>query len=243
MAAVLSPLLVSFVAPPPSLVPQHFSAARPAIAIRAPPVVASAKVVPFASTGLGLALCYRAASATGAHAAVLASTGALSIFNLAVTDASRLTSAKRAVGHFKGRSSLPSSALMASNTASQWYNIVRLRLAGQTAGLAWMVAAGSPTGVLCGATAFMAANVGFFLMGAAGAKHDDAGVPAPMKPSLAKFVITTDVVLLCAAAIGAALPFGRFAGSCLFTAGCLIGAVEGAPLWLKSIKGLLIKAE
>ena len=45
--------------------------------------------------------------------------------------------------------------------------------------------AGSPTGVLRGAAVFMAANAGFFLFGAGGAKHDADGLP---KPRLQKLI-------------------------------------------------------
>ena len=46
-------------------------------------VTASAKILPVVDVGLGVALLRRAASATGAEAAVLASAGGLAIFNLA----------------------------------------------------------------------------------------------------------------------------------------------------------------
>ena len=53
-----------------------------------------------------------------------------------------------------------------------------------------MARATSPTGVLRGGVAFMAANVAFFLLGAGDTKHDEIGVPAPMKPGLQTFVLT-----------------------------------------------------
>ena len=43
--------------------------------------------------------------------------------------------------------------------AKQWYDIVRIHLIGQVAGLVWMVRASSAVGVLRGAATFMAANV------------------------------------------------------------------------------------
>ena len=100
---------------------------------------------------------------------------------------------------------------------------------GQLAALVWMARATSPTGVLRGGVAFMAANVAFFVLGAGDAKHDDLGLPAPMKPGLQTFVLTTDAVLMCAALCGALAPAGsicRAAASGVFATGCLIGAAE-----------------
>ena len=54
----------------------------------------------------------------------------------------------------------------------------------------------------------MAANVAFFLLGAGETKHDEIGVPAPMKPGLQTFVLTTDAVLMGAALCGALAPVG-----------------------------------
>ena len=88
----------------------------------------------------------------------------------------------------------------------------------------------------------MAANLLFFLLGAAEAKHDAEGRPAPIKPSLAKFVLTTDAVLLAAALLGSLAAAGTLAsaiGSYVFAAGCVIGAVEGAPKTVTAIRGLL----
>ena len=224
MAMWLPILAASFVAPP----------VRPP-ALRAPPVVASAKVVPFAYTGVGAALAGRAFSAaTRADATVLATTSALAIFNLAVTDGARLASAKRAVANYVGRDSLPSLAVKQFATAKRWYMLTRLHLAGQLVALVWMTRAG----VLGGAAGFMLANVLFFAGGAGAAKHDMDGRPAPIKPSLLRFVFAVDSVLFGAAALAAASPVGslvRAVGSYIFCVGCLIGAVEGFPQWLKAI--------
>ena len=69
------------------------------------------------------------------------------------------------------------------------------------------------------------------------AKHDDDGVPAPMKPKLKRFVLITDTVLFAAAA--SAYAGLAPAAAWVFAAGCMIGAVEGAPQWLKAVKGLV----
>ena len=203
---------------------------------RAPPAVASAKIIPAAYTGLGLALLSRATGTSGSLRVVLASTGALATLNLATIDNSRYAGAKRAsalvAGIPKGQQGL----------AKQWYDIVRIHLIGQVAGLVWMVRASSAVGVLRGAATFMAANVLFFLLGAAEAKHDGDGRSAPIKASLVKFILTTDVVLFMAALLGSLAPaasLGRAAGSYVFAAGCLIGAAEGAPKTATALKKLL----
>ena len=79
-------------------------------------------------------------------------------------------------------------------------------------------------------------------LGAAAAKHDADGLPAPIKPGVAKFVLATDAVLMSAALLGAVSgpgSLGRAVGSRVFAAGCLVGAVEGAPKTIAALKGLL----
>ena len=65
---------------------------------------------------------------------------------------------------------------------------------GQVLSLGYMIRARTPGGVLAGGACFMFANLLFFVLGAAKAKHDGDGLPAPIKPGLAKFVLTTDGV-------------------------------------------------
>jgi len=203
---------------------------------RAPPVIASAKIIPAANVGLGSALIVNAASAGGSARVVLGATGLLALFNLAVTDNARYAGAKRAMklvdGVPKGQKGL----------AQTWYNCVRIQVFGQLVGLLWMVRAECVTGVLRGATTFMAANLLFFLLGAAPAKHDADGRQQPIKPGVAKFVLITDAVLTAAALLGsmcAAGTAGRAVGSYVFAAGCMIGAVEGFPLTLAAVRKLM----
>ena len=57
----------------------------------------------------------------------------------------------------------------------------------------------------------------------------------------AGFVLTTDLVLLAAAlggALAAAGSVGRATASYVFSAGCLIGAAEGAPKSVAALKKL-----
>lgn len=199
------------------------------------PIAASAKILPVVHTSLGGTLLYRSVHTAaevgsfGAASAVLGSAGLLAALNLAVTDSARYASAKRATsGDSPGKE------------ASLWYKLVRVQVFGQIAGLTWMCAASGPRGVLRGAAAVMAANVLFFLFGAAEVRHDAQGSRAPMPPGTAKFVLVTDTVLFGAAMLASI--FGsttRTVGSFVFAAGCLIGAVEGAPKTAAALKSLL----
>ena len=202
--------------------------------------VASAKILPVVCVGLGGALLSRASGAAGAEKVVLASTGLLSVLNLAPTDSARYASGKRAVKVYEGRQSLPYSAQAQQALAEKWYKLVQFRQLGQVVGLVMML--DRRFSVLTGASVFMAANVGFLALGSGPAKHDDDGLPAPMKPSLFKFVLATDVVLLSACVVGAlsAASPGRLAvASYVFSVGCLIGAAEGVPKFISAVKGVL----
>ena len=222
---------------------------RRAAVPRAAPPLASAKIIPAAHTALGCSLLIRSVGAgIDCAALVLASTGLLATLNLAVTDNARYTSAKRAISRV-GDEELPSAEL-----AKQWYTAVRVQVFGQFLGLFWMAHGAwislNPTSVLRGGAVFMAANVAFFLLGAGAAKHDNRGLPAPMKPQLVLFILTTDLVLFGGALLGALAPkasFFRAFFSCIFAAGCLIGAVEGAPKTFRAAKrrarvALLVRA-
>ena len=82
-------------------------------------------------------------------------------------------------------------------------------------------------------------------LGSGEVKHDSNGVPAPMKPGLLKFVLATDITLLSACVIGvlsAANPSRLAVASYVFAAGCLIGAAEGVPNFIKAVKNLIGKA-
>ena len=190
-----------------------------------------------------MALLNRAATGgMSANSAVLASTGLLATFNLAVTSNARYASGKRAVSVYEGKTSLPVLAKTQKAVAKRWYSLVRLQVFGTTAALLSMAYAASPTGICRSAAAFMAANVAFFLMGAGQAKHDASGLPAPMKPTLQRFVLTTDVVLFSCAFVAALSPpasTARTVTSCIFALGCLIGAAEGAPMTVAALKRLV----
>ena len=59
-----------------------------------------------------------------------------------------------------------------------------------------------------------------------------------MRPGLLKFVLTTDLVLMGAALLGAlsgSASIGRRVGSYVFAAGCMIGAAEGVPNTIKAL--------
>ena len=198
------------------------------------PVKAFTQIIPVANIGLGCTLLYRAAATSGANAVVLASTGLLATLNLAVEDNARYASAKRALAKVENEE-LPLAKL-----AKQWYTAVRAQVFGQLAGLLYMARAATPAGVLYGAVIFMTANVAFFLLGAGDSKHDLVGVIAPMNAKQKQIVLSTDLVLLGAAYVGASLwwnPLGSF-GKYVYATGCLIGAAEGLPKTVAAVKAL-----
>ena len=238
-ALLLNSVSAAFLASP---TPHHTSwAASPALLQeRAPPVAASAVMLPVAYTGLGVTLLTRAAGAgAGTNAVVLASTGLLSVLNLGPTDNARYASGKRAVAAYKDKVSLPYGAMAQAEIAKKWFTLLKWRLIGQVVSLVSMARASSAAGILAGAAGFMATNVAFCLLGGLSAKHDMDGIPAPTKPKLQKFILTTDSVLLCAALLGALSGPGATVAAYVYSAGALIGAVEGAPQFMATVKGLL----
>lgn len=212
----------------------------PRLSSRRSLVVASAKIIPIANLGLGAALVSKAAGAAGPSRVVLASTGLLACLNLAVVDNARYTGAKRAYKKIEG---LPKDQLNYFGLLSKkWYNLVRFLTFGQWFGLCLMVRAPNARGVLVGAAAFMAVNTMFFTLGAPQAKHDGDGLYAPISPKVAKFVRSTDAVLTAAAALGAAAAAGTVGhaiGAYIFSAGCMIGVLEGVPKTSAGLKQLL----
>ena len=199
--------------------------------------VASAKVLPGMYTSAGAALLLKAAKATTPDNLVLATTGLLAIINLAPVDSARLASSKRAC-----KNTPPASAGAAKRkrqAARTWRSVVRIKLVGQLSGLAWMVVASN---VMQGAALVMVANMAFFLCGAGGAAHDDAGLPAPMAESASRAVLVVDTALSAAALLGASSLVGstrRTLCAYIFSAGALIGAAEGLPKFVGGLAALL----
>lgn len=209
---------------------------------RAPPAVASAKILPAVYTAAGAGLLRRGLRASNAEAAVLGATGLLAVLNLAVTDNQAVASGKRALAVYEGKTGLPGQAVAQKAVAAQWYRLVALRVVGQLAGLGWMLRAADATGVLRGAAFFMAANVAYLLCGAGNAKHDASGLPAPLAPALQRTILAVDTTLYAAAFLGSAYGAGsgrRALASYVFAAGALVGAAEGAPKWAKAVQGLV----
>ena len=108
--------------------------------------------------------------------------------------------------------------------AKKWYDAVRIKsLANSLASLCWL------KGIYSARVSSWRRTWPFFLLGAAAAKHDGDGLPAPIKPGIAKFVLITDTVLMFSAFAAALATLLQTISACLFAAGCMIGAVEGTP--------------
>ena len=120
---------------------------------------------------------------------------------------------------------------------------MRLKLLGQVVGLVWATVAaskGNPAAVFEGVSGVMAANVGFWLAGAGGARHDDDGNPAPVPAKLVRTIGAVDALLLGVALFGAreAARLGSApVCSLVLAAGCGLGIVENLPKRFKELAG------
>lgn len=157
------------------------------------------------------------------------------------------TDLARALWQRKLRSLTPPNPNQASSGAAKrkrqaartWRSVVRIKLVGQLAGLAWMVVASN---VLRGAALVMMSNMAFFLSGAGGARHNDQGLPAPMSGSASAAILLVDTALSAAALLGASSLIGstrRAICACVFSAGALLGAAEGLPTFVGGLAALL----
>ena len=75
----------------------------------------------------------------------------------------------------------------------------------------------------------------------AGARHNDFGEPDPMPAGAAAAVLVVDTMLTAAAVVGASsIPGSRRCSLCtwFFSAGALVGALEGLPLFVGAVRGL-----
>lgn len=199
--------------------------------------VASAKVLPAMYTTVGTALLFKATqAATRTESLLLVTTGLLAIVNLGPVDAARFASAKRACKNTPPASS--GAAKRKRQAARTWRSVVRIKLVGQLAGLAWMVAASN---LLRGAALVMMSNMAFFLCGAGGARHNDQGLPAPMSGSASAAILMVDTALSAAALLGASSLVGSTRTICayVFSAGALLGAAEGLPTFVGGLAALL----
>jgi hypothetical protein len=203
-------------------------------------IVQSAKVLPVAYLSASAALLYRAtrtSCASNVDTAVLVTTAALSVFNLAPMDNARLASAKRADQRYPPASS--GLAKQRRQAAKTWRSTVRIKIVGQLLGLVRMASAKSGFGVMRGAAIVMGANMAFFLCGGGQAIHDSDGAPTPMPAQLALTVLTIDTVLTAAALLAASAPIEstrRAICGGIFAAGTLMGALEGAATLFSSKK-------
>jgi hypothetical protein len=200
--------------------------------------VASATILPaFYSTLAAGLLAKATTAATPSDASLLAATGLLSLVNLGPSDSARLTSSKRAY-----KNTPPASSGIAKQrryAVKNWRSAVRIKIAGQAVGLTRMAFASSTTGVLRGAAIVMAANAAFFFVGAGKSRHDIDGKPAPMTDAASGAILAVDLTLTGTALLGAASVAGstrRAVCSWIYAAGALIGAAEGIPAFVASLR-------
>mmetsp|Transcript_21854 Transcript_21854/g.51833 ORF Transcript_21854/g.51833 Transcript_21854/m.51833 type:complete len:281 (+) Transcript_21854:120-962(+) len=222
---LIVPTVSSFFTPPVDALPTSTS-------------LASAKVLPFVYTGASGALLYKAAKLAThpAEAMVLAAVAALSLFNLGPGDNARLASAKRAYKKTQPASAGPEK--QARQAALTWRKAVRIKIVGQVIGLARMLLAKEPRGVMKGAAWVMGATMAFLMTGGGSSRHDDDGNWKPIPESALTGILVIDAVLF-----GAALVAGECTGSSasaaalVYTVGVTVGSLEGIPQFIKAIRG------
>jgi hypothetical protein len=208
---------------------------------RSPPPSANI-ALPAAYTCAAMALFLKAlrASAQGVDAAVLASTGALVLFNFNPSDTSSITSATLACDITPPASS--GVAKSRRQAARTWRSVVRIKVVGQLLGLVWMLAARSAECGLRAAALVKAASVAHLAWGAGGARHDARGAAAPMDGSLSTAILAMDASLSVAALLGAASPAGsicRTRCSLYWSAGALGAAFAAVPAFLRAVQSLV----
>ena len=187
----------------------------------------SAKVLPATYALSAAALAYKAtAVATAPEAAVCVTTALLAAVDLGPTANAQLASAKRAM-----KATAPASAGAAKakrQAALTWRKAVRIKIVGQVLGLASM-AVGD---VFQGAACTLAANLGFWFVGAGAARHDGDGVLTPVPPGLVRIIFCIDALICLGAYAASRAPPGsaeRLLSAGLVVGGMLFGILEKLP--------------
>ena len=195
-----------------------FTGRPPVRHVRAVPQM-SAKVLPYAYRTLSAGLAFQATRAAAPlDAAVLATSAAFGAFDLGPVSARQLASSKRAA-----KASAPPTTL-----AKRWRSVVRVKLLGEIAGLAWMAAARTPGGVRRGAVCVCASQLLFWLLGGGEARHDGDGVSSPTAGGIARAAVVVSTVSVGAALLAALAPVGSTqsaVGSWLFVGGAFSGSL------------------
>ena len=187
----------------------------------------SAKVLPATYALSAAALAYKAtAVATAPEAAVCVTTALLAAVDLGPTANAQLASAKRAM-----KATAPASAGAAKakrQAALTWRKAVRIKIVGQVLGLASM-AVGD---VFQGAACTLAANLGFWFVGAGAARHDGDGVLTPVPPGLVRIIFCIDALICLGAYAASRAPPAsaeRLLSAGFVVGGMLFGILEKLP--------------
>ena len=184
----------------------------------------SAKVLPAAYAANACALAYKATrvGVPAPERAVLLAASALSALDLGPTANTQLTSAKRAVRAAGGDDEAKRRA------ARTWRNAVRLKVVGQVLGLTSMAVGETFTG----AARTLAANIGFWSLGAGANRHDVSGVLTPVPSGLVRIIFAIDAAICVgayAASVSAVGSTRRAVGAGVVVAGMLFGVMEKLP--------------
>ena len=157
--------------------------------------------------GLALASVLQVNRVPHVDGAVLVATAVAASIDLGPAAARQLSSASQA------RRQTPGSA------ANRWQSTVRVKVAGQIAGLV----SSAFGAALVGAALIIAADALFWLLGGGAARFADDGLPAPIPAKLCRVLLCINLVLLLAAVVAGAVPqgFRRSAGAAVYITGVL----------------------
>lgn len=144
------------------------------------------------------ALCTSAVQADALGAAVRLSAAGAATLDFAPTAANQLASSSAALA-----SSAPDGP---TPLGVRWALLVRGKVLAEFAGFALMLTRRGTSWACAAVGVAMCGHLAFWLLGAARARHDDTGEPAPVPPPVARTIRTADAALLAAAAAGAAAP-------------------------------------
>ena len=196
----------AFAASRPRLLPAKSALASPRHSMSTMSLSSAAAVVPL-GRGLALASVLQVNRVPYVDRAVLVATAVAASIDLGPAAARQLSSASQA------RRQTPGSA------ANRWQSTVRVKVAGQIAGLV----SSAFGAALVGAALIIAADALFWLLGGGAARFADDGLPAPIPVKLCRVLLCINLVLLLAAVVAGAAPqgFRRSAGAAAYITGVL----------------------
>lgn len=162
------------------------------------------------------------------HASVRAALATLTLVDFGPTACRQLAECESAK-----RATLRPFRRLRTSAPVRWKLLVRFKVCGELLGL--YLAQRAP---LAGASVVLLSHLLFWAGGAAKARVDANGAPAPLPPPIASIIWKADAVVLSFALLGAAgpTPRARSVGAALFAVAGALVSLEQMPKWLKRAK-------